>query len=368
MSFSDLFGPKKQEEKKPEEVKPPVVVTPPTEVIPPVEDKSKIQTSEPQKEIEKELEKKEVPVAAPTTVGSLFGVTPSETKTEVKQVAQQPSLFGGSSDTLSKPASPQMPTKFDITSEQPLLGKTFTIFGGKGESKTTLALSFPGKILAISFDRKTVLTWIEMFNMDPRIEVKDGLRYMDYSSSENVLKSSDITFRYITEIMDSYEKKPFEEKPDWIFIDGLEEFTTISEYVMRYRNGFRMTQGVEWQFWKDRRLFLKQLFISCLGLAKSGIIFGTKYKFEETKKNNIVTDTKKIPTWVDIVEDQTDVVVRTEMEEVKDKNGGNFNRYWATITSSKFRMFPTGAKIDITVADKQYPDLYNRLIRKEVKQ
>ena len=241
---------------------------------------------------------------------------------------------------------PKIPDTFDMEPEKPSTLKYITIFGGKNSAKTTTALSFPGKIVAVSFDHKTVPTWVDMFFSDERITIYDGIRYMDYSSPDASLVSSEICFRYIFAILDKIKSEGQDNYPDWFLIDGLEEYMKISENVMRYRNGLKMTQGVEWQYWKDRRLYTKQLFLKLATLVKKGVIFCTKYETEDTLIiNGITKERKKKPIWLDIIEEQTDIVIETWSTE--DKISGNV-KFEAHITASKYASFPTGRKVDVT--------------------
>ena len=240
---------------------------------------------------------------------------------------------------------PQMPKEFDMSPEKPSVLKYITIFGGKNSSKTTTALSFPGKVVALSFDHKTVPTWITMFKADPRITIYDAIRYMDYSSPDASLVSSEITFRYIYRILDDIKEKGENDYPDWIIIDGLEEYLKIAENVMRHRNGLKMTQGVEWMFWKDRRLYIKQLFLKLASIVKMGVIFCTKYDFEEVIISGVTKEKRKKPTWVDIIEEQTDIQIETWSDE--DKVSGVVT-FTAHVTASKYADFPTGRKANVT--------------------
>jgi len=261
--------------------------------------------------------------------------------------AQGMGQFGGTIDNNKKVKVPEFPTEYDLSPEAPSELRYFTIFGGKNSSKTTLALSFPGKIAVLSFDHKTVPSWITMFNADPRIVIYDAIRYIDYSSPEATLVSSEITFRYINAILDKIKAVKEDDRPDWIVIDGLEEYTKISEDVMRHRNGLGWTQGVEWQYWKSRKLYVKQLFLRVASIVKRGVIFCTKYEFEDVVVGGITKDKKKVPIWIDIVRDQTDIQIETDTTE--DRQTGEI-RFWAHITGSKYIEYPKGVKVDITAA------------------
>lgn len=342
-SIEDLFKPKPLVE-KPEEQK-----TPPLDVLlqttPPPTSATPIPTPTPQPTLNptKGLDFMPAPaILAPTPIPNIL--------------IQQSGLVARREPIPSSPL-PKMPDKFDTTPLKPSRLRYITIFAGKGASKSTTALSFPGKIVALSFDYKTVEAWNAMFNCDPRITVYDAIRYMDYSSKDAALMSAEITFQYLNRILDEIKEGDSADYPDWILFDGFEEYKMISENIMRYRNNLGFSQGVEWTVWKDRRLYIKQMFIKMASMVKQGVIFCTKYEFEETKVNNIVTDNKKKPIWFDIVEEQTDILIENSSES---DNATGRIRYWAHILSSKKPEFKTGLRIEITCEPGKV-DIYERL-------
>jgi hypothetical protein len=349
-SLEALFGVPKKEEKTPQVVMPPVVVEPK------VEEK----TTTPTPEIKTPETK--TPEAKPSVgLASLLPQAPTPpAPMENPLLKQGISIFQRNQPDMPIIPLPIIPDKFDMEPEKPSTLKYLTLFGGKNSGKTVVALSFPGKITALSFDHKTVPTWVDMFNSDPRITIYDGIKYMDYSSPDASLISSEICFRYIFAILDKIKSEGEENYPDWFLIDGLEEYMKISENVMRWRNGLKMTQGVEWQFWKDRRLYTKQLFLKLATLVKKGVIFCTKYETEDTLiVNGITKERKKKPIWLDIIEEQTDIVIETWSTE--DKMSGNV-RFEAHITASKYASFPTGRKVDVT-ADAGKVQAYKQLCK-----
>lgn len=378
MSIEDLFGPPKKEQPKPEVPKvevpkpeEPKVEAPKTETkveVPKPEEKpSPPQTPltpiEQAKETTAAPEKPLNPTSAPTSILDMMKEAP-----KMAMPVANPLLSGLSSmdtrrNALPEAPLPTMPEKFDFTPQTPSSLKYITIFGGKGSSKTTLALAAPGKILALSFDNKTVEAWWTMFKSDKRITVMNAIKYMDYSSPDAALMSSEITFQYINAILDRVKSGPQDEYPDWIVIDGFEEYKSIAENVMRYRNQLRLTQGVEWQYWKDRRLYIKQLFTKIGGIVKQGVIFCTKYEWEETKLGGVTVEKKKVPIWVDIVEEQTDIVIENTVD-IRDTGEVKFT---AHVISSKHLDIPTGHKTDITCEPGKV-DIWKRLIVEEKKE
>jgi len=232
--------------------------------------------------------------------------------------------------------------KYDTSPDRGSPKTVHTIYGLKGEGKTGLALSFPGKIAAISFDHKTVQVWEEMYNRDARIIVFDAIRYLDKSSGEMWLKTSDETLKYVEVLLDG-EIAKFE--PDWILIDGTEILSQICEMVMRFRNGLQPFQGISNRnVWKERRMLLDQVHNKCASLVKKGIIYTTYTDKDRVVKDGEFVTVKDVPKWIDAVMYFTDVVIRVKSEIGKD----GVCRFTAIVESSKTKHIPTGKVIDIT--------------------
>ena len=98
-------------------------------------------------------------------------------------------------ETIKK-AMGQMGIEFKMETAQSDPKVIVTIFGKKGDSKTSIGLGFPGTIGAISLDRKTASVWEELYNKAPRIKVYDGVEYLNDDPDFHTLTSS-ITHEYI---------------------------------------------------------------------------------------------------------------------------------------------------------------------------
>lgn len=388
MSIEDLFKPKEKKEED-TDVTEPLEEEPTTQVesvVEPTVEKEKEETpaesetqetvEETQEEVSPTVEQKEQSLteeagsvldlfSKPTTPGvtviepvvePVVEPTPSAEEKKVEPVLFS-STVKAATDLAPSPL-PRMPEKFDTSSETPSTSHTFMIYGNKGSSKTTTALSFPGTILALSFDHKTVEIWTEMFNEDPRITVKDAIRYYEHTSPDAWLMSSEISFQYINILLDEAKALPEENRPDWILIDGLEIYTRIAEMLMRYRNGLRVTSGVEWNIWKDRRLYLKQIHIKAMSIARKGVIYTTYIKEGSTIENGQIVKTTKKPKWVDIIKEQTDVQILVESSQVPEGR-----RFVATVENSKYRPMRTGTQVDITIPEGQIPDIYEIIVK-----
>ena len=256
--------------------------------------------------------------------------------------------------TDTTPGAYQAPSEYDFSPAKPGSSYVFMIYGMKGESKTTTAFSWPGTHACLSFDYKSTEIHDTMYKADDRIVVYDAVRYMDYSSPDNWLKSSVTNAKYLYELLDKVIRP---NPPDWIVIDGLEEYTRMAEMIMRERNGLSMTQGVEWQFWKERRLYLKQIHVKCQSIARKGIIYTTYPGEKQTIKDGKLVETKDVPKWVDIVQEQTDVLIKVEARKTMDGR-----RFFAIVESSKYAPIATGIEIDITVPRGATPGTYQRLV------
>jgi len=220
---------------------------------------------------------------------------------------------------------------------------TIVIYGLKGSGKTTLGLSFPGKIGILTFDNKTQPI---AFNIYPkkdieRFHIVDAVKY--YSRTrDDILISSVRTFNYVKKILKYWEKEKFE--IDWILFDGLEVLIEIAEMVMRHENNLGYRQGfANTNIWKDRRINLDEIYQLALSVAKKGVIYTTYTSKDEVVENGQFITKKDIPKYFDVIMRDTDVVLRTYSEF---KNGKS--EFKCEVDSSKIKSFRTGEIIDIT--------------------
>jgi len=376
--FSDLEKPKKQEAITP----PPTQVNPKLPKIPeptvPFNQADLFGASSKPKQTPTPIPVKAEPIPILNTPPAPLPVKPVETpKPKLEDVFSQPttptapkveSLFTTEPPIeqpkpqriLNTPTSKHkeelnIPSEFDLTPATGQLTKIYMIYGNKGHGKTSLALSFNGKIAAISFDRKTTEVWTSMFGESDRITIYDGLRYMDWSSAEKWLESSKISLEYVNAILREIRQKG----ADWIFIDGSGDYIKMCEHTMRYNNNFSITDGVRWEFWKERSLFIKNLHMQAMGIAKKGMIYGAYIDTKEIKKDDRITDVEEHPKWVDIIEDETDVVIR-----VKSRLEGDRLKFYAFVESSKWQPIKTGITVDVTLrTPDQDPDGFDRLLQ-----
>ena len=222
---------------------------------------------------------------------------------------------------------PQKPKSNDIIQEVSNEGgEVYTVYGEKGNGKTFLCYSFPGDIAVLSFDGKSYSIKKHQYDNDERIRVYNAREKLDETTADAWLQTSELTFRHINEILEQLGNGKLP-KPDWIVIDGHDQYTQIAEMTMRYRNNLQPYQGIaNFGIWKERRQYLRQLHYKALSSAKRGIIYTayvdskpSKVDFGQTVKQ------KEKPAWFDVVESESDVVLRVEADV--GENGTKYNCY-----------------------------------------
>ena len=248
-------------------------------------------------------------------------------------------------EELLKPKEAKAETKIpeDLLTEEPSTPskEVWLVFGDKGTGKTTTALSFPGEILVLSFDRKSAIIKHNMFNDDPRIHVFDIVKYMDYTTPESMVASAEKTFNYLNALLDSYTLKY--PQPDWVVIDGAQIFQQICEWTMRYRHNLGPFDGIaNLNLWKERRMYIRQIHNKALNLAKRGVIYSTYVEKDEVVIKGEIVTRKDTPAWIDVLIYETDYVLYTYYDESK-------KTYHVRVVSSKNdRRVKSGLEIDVT--------------------
>lgn len=239
------------------------------------------------------------------------------------------------------PPSQQTPVnEFDLS---PVKGEgipVFTIYGEKGSGKTTVALGFPGKIAAISFDRKTNLIKNLMFEGNDRIVVYDAVRYLD-ESADKYPASSHKTVEYVKALLKEIKKHG----PDYVLIDGIEILTRIVEQSMRYHFGWNAFEGIKnMSAWKKRRLDLRTIHHLAEDAAKKGVIYTTYTTEKKLIQDATTIALKHVPQYFDILLWETDVVMRSYSEH--DKKSGK--KFFLRVDNSKLLQFKTGDLFETT--------------------
>ncbi|MCW1309283.1 MAG: AAA family ATPase [Candidatus Nanoarchaeia archaeon] len=267
----------------------------------------------------------ETPV--PPKVETAPETLPSEKKTEIALEPQKKEV--------------EEKAVFELTEDGIPSKEVYLIYGNKGVGKTVTALSFPGKILALSFDRKTAIIKANMFKNDDRIKIYNAVKYMDYSNPEALTKSANDTYQYILFILEEHVKHYG--NPDWVLIDGSDIFHQICEWTMRYRHNIEPFAGISnLNVWKERRLLIRNIHYKALDIANKGVIYTTY-----TEKDSIVVDgelitQKDVPRWIDVLMFETDYVLYCYVIEGQRKFAVR------VVTSKNDSKLRTGMVYDVT--------------------
>ena len=218
----------------------------------------------------------------------------------------------------------------------------FTIYGEKGEGKTTMALSFPGKIACLSFDRKSSIIKKDTYKNDSRIKVYDMIKYLD-EDPNFYTKSALITYKYCQFVLEELAKG--KSKPDWIVIDGLEIFSKIGEMVMRYNNNLKPFQGViNRNIWKERQLIMRKIHNRSRDVAIKGVVYTTYTQYDEIVEEGTIKTKAKVPKWTDVILWETDIVIYAYAKQ--DEKG---KKFFINCVSSKMNdIIKTGHISEIT--------------------
>ncbi len=244
------------------------------------------------------------------------------------------------SEPKEKPAEPVPEEEAELTEAKGTAKCNFMIYGLKGSGKTYLALSPPGKIACLSFDKKSLPIKQYSFDNDSRIKVYDAIALMNYGSPEGWTESADRTFKRLNLLI----SKIAEWEPDWVVVDGSEILQRICEMTMRYRNNLMAFQGVaNRNLWKERRMYIRQIHDRCFDAAKKGVVYTTYTAKDEIVREGEFIVKDDLPKWIDCIMWQTDTVIRTR--SIQEKSG---RKFYATIESSKYPPFKTGRETDVT--------------------
>lgn len=234
--------------------------------------------------------------------------------------------------------------EFDHSEDEGSEIVVLTVYGMKGVGKTTLAFSFAGEketIACLSFDQKSSSIKQKTYKGDKRIHVYNAVRYMLISTKATILEEYNKTYRYILSLLQNPITKL---KPDWIVIDGTEEFLRVCEMVMRYRNDIQPFAGIgNFSLWKERLILLRRVHLIACGIARKGIIYTTYVRPKEQIYEGQTMSKRDVPKWVDYIKERTDTLIRVSARLEKD---GKY-RFYAFIETSKTDL-PTGREFDVT--------------------
>ena len=215
-----------------------------------------------------------------------------------------------------------------------------TIYGLKGVGKTTLAmlLSYPGSMLGISFDRKTLRCKTNFYD-DGQIEIYDATKYLKNNMED-----------YRDSAVDCYDYTSFlltnAKEADWVLLDGGEIMVKLCEQKMRKEHNLKPFQGfATLTWWNERNMFLRSIHDMAKAKARKGVIYTIFSQIQEVEDFISGVKNREVPRWMDAATWETDVVLHA-VSHVDDKNRKRmFN---VEVTSSKILRFPTGNIYDTT--------------------
>jgi hypothetical protein len=321
-----------------------------------------VEEPEPVTVVVPELVPEPVPTLEPEPVTSLFAKTVEEPKREIPTPIVGSTIKPSTQGLFATaPASTPQPAKTAVTlddegaemvrqadhdfgaitslaEEQYEAKDIIMVYGEKGGGKSTFSLEFPGNILAISLDRKTMKVKknasgeprivVEGKDLGPkRVRVFDVISYADMSDINKYGQSLVTIFEYTMKLMQDWDKNNPDFPIDWIMIDGAEELARMAEAMMRWRHGLEMEDGVKNRnIWKYRRFIIKQLHNLALSKARRGIIYTTFIDYDEIIKSGQLVDKKEMPKWLDVIKLETDHVFRVGIDS---------GRFFAFLESGK---------------------------------
>lgn len=228
--------------------------------------------------------------------------------------------------------------QFDFSPDTSRGKLVITSHGEKGAGKTYGVFlittgrmgGFPGgKTNVISFDNKTKITKEQFFNSDD-ITVWNGKEH--YREDPALCtKSGMISYKYIQKLIESWKTSP----PDWIVFDGFTIMALILEMAMRFKHGLQPSEGIaNRNVWKDRARFVQDLHNLACKVAKYGVAYTTYSEKNEIVEAGTTISKTDIPKYIDVVMQETDVVLHTT--KAKGKDGDLF---YLRVESTKYKTY-----------------------------
>lgn len=235
------------------------------------------------------------------------------------------------------------------------------IVGMKGASKTSCALSFPGNIFALTFEKRGNLTrpWTKIFANDPRIQPFGVSEYIQRGSVGGYRDTSSTVYLKVVELMIRAIKHT--EKFDWVLIDGLQSGHRITTQRMKSLNRIGAFENLPTKLltrWGERTIYLENIVVDlACAIAKKGVIMSSqdvmgKPMFitkEEEKAGVTMDDIKaKDPKWMVKIKEDADTIVINEIVEEKLGRNRIKLKWQSTITTNKLGAV---GRYDITLHD-----------------
>lgn len=235
--------------------------------------------------------------------------------------------------------------EFDLTPDDTDPDPVITVYGEKGDGKTTAAISIglgevegfnvKGKTVAVlSFDHKGQRI-ARVFNEN--VVAYDAVRYVidDHGKHDDkeLTKSSCKNMLYLFRLVESMNV-------DIIVVDGSEILTQQAEMLMRYNNDLGVSENfANIGLWKERKIILKRFHRLCTMHSNVAVIYTTYTDVVSTIAHGKTIKTAKVPKWVGTLLLETDIVAR--VKKVDDE-------YKMKVESSKMHEISEEKVFDVT--------------------
>ena len=207
---------------------------------------------------------------------------------------------------------------------------TKMIYGDKGSSKSTIAMSVAGDVLINSYENvdNIMLPLDRYFANEKRFQVKGYDRFVSEENGEMYKESSNLVYDLTIRSLKLLISKKI--KFDWVITDGYQRLAEICAMKMRYKNNIGAFAGVKPRtIWNERKLYVNEYFRLVKQVARYGVIFTSQNKLQETEDG-----TKKEPAWLGKLKDDTSTVIFTFMQSRK-AGASTINSFYANVQNCK---------------------------------
>ena len=217
---------------------------------------------------------------------------------------------------------------------------------GKGAGKTTCALSVPGNIFALTFEKRGNLTspWAKIFGHDPRIQPFGVSEFIERGSIGRYRDTSNTVYSKIIDLMTRAIRHT--EKFDWVVLDGLQSGHRITTQRMKALNNIGAFENLPTKLltrWGERTLYLENIVIDLASaIATKGVILTAQnmkgkpmFVTKEQEKAGITMDNieAKEPKWMEQIKEVVDAVILNEVS-IKRLGEGRQKLKWGALIST----------------------------------